>query len=266
LSGRVAVVTGASAGLGEAIARRLSAEGWRVALAARSADRLKEIAADLDADSGRSLVIPGDVTIAEDRQRLVDTVIEQWGRIDVLVNNAGRGQYGDVHEMPFEDVRRLFETNVLSLIDLTQLVLPHMLERDGGHIVNMGSMAGHVAAPPLTVYASTKHAVVGFTRSLHRELRGTGVHATVVCPGPARTAFGKVASGKDVDPDRVPGGVTAERVARAVSGVLRRPRRMVVVPYWQRAGIVTERLLPWVLDAYTAGIAWWWQRNIDRTE
>jgi uncharacterized protein len=257
---KVAIVTGASAGIGEAIARRLSADGYRVALAARRADRLEEIAREL----GDALAVPTDVTDRDARKALVEKVEAEWGRIDVLVNNAGYGRYGRTDELGFDTAVDLFEVNVLAPIHLTQLVLGPMRARDAGHIVNIGSIAGHVPAPPLTFYAATKHALVGFTRSLHRELRGTGVRATVVSPGPARTAFGRVASGKDVDPDRVPGGVTPERVARAVSSVLRRPRREVIVPAWQWAGAITEPLAPWVLDVYTAGLSWWWRRNIER--
>jgi uncharacterized protein len=256
----VAIVTGASSGFGEAIARRLAAGGYRVALAARSAERLDAIAREI---GERALAVPTDVSIRSEREALVDKVVGEWGRIDVLVNNAGYGKYASATEMAPDDVEDMFAVNVLGMIDLTRLVLPAMVDRGSGHVVNMGSIAGHVAAPPLTVYASTKHAVVGFTRALHRELRGTGVHATVVSPGWARTRFGQVASGKDVDPSRVPGGVGADRVARAVTAVLRRPRREVVVPAWLWAGVVSEHVVPWPVDAFVAGLARRWRRGVE---
>lgn len=251
----VAVVTGASSGIGEALARRLAAAGWRVAVAARREERLEELARTL---GDQAIAVPTDVATEDDRRRLFATVLERWGRVDLLVNNAGFGRYCTVESTALNEIRRLYDTNVLGLIHLSQLAVATMRQQGGGHIVNVASTAGHVAAPPLTLYASSKHAVVGFSRALHRELRGSGIHVTVVAPGPARSSFGRVASGRDVDPAVVPGGVSVERVARAIMSVIRRPRREAFVPAWYRAGVIVEYLFPRSVDLVAARIGARW--------
>jgi uncharacterized protein len=262
----VALVTGASSGIGAAIARRLAAEGRRVALVARGAEGLESLAADLDASEDRLLALPADVADAGARERVVRQVHERWGHIDILVNNAGFGRYSRVKETGRGSVDSMFQVNVNAPIHLTQLVLDGMLARRHGHVINMASLAGHIAAPPLTVYAATKHAVIGFSRGLHRELRGTGVRVTVVSPGPVRTSFGRVASGRPVDPAKAPGGIAAERVARRVSHALRRPRRELVIPAWYWPGVVLEHLFPWLVDYAAARQERAWMRAVERAE
>lgn len=187
VSGRTIVVTGASSGIGWATAQHLARRGANVVAAARNLDRLQQLA---ETTPGITPVLC-DVTVDDDRARL----IEAAGTVDVLVNNAGLGWMGLVETMPSDDVRTLFETNVLALIDLTQRVVPGMLERRLGHIVNVASAASWVSFPPYSVYGATKWAVQGFTEGLRRELLGRGVTAGTVNPGPIATEFFSRAAG-----------------------------------------------------------------------
>jgi short-subunit dehydrogenase len=218
------IVTGASAGIGRETAALLAREGARVWAVARSEGALEELAGD------HPNVVPfvGDITDDDTRAALVATT----GRVDVLVNNAGIGWIGLVENTPAEEVRRLFETNVLALVDLTQRLLPGMLERRRGHVCNVASVASWVATPPITLYSSTKFAVQGFSDGLRREVRGRGVTVSTVNPGPVDTAFSKRAWVGDRPTEELGDygmpGVPPQWVARAVA----RAVRMGGVPGW----------------------------------
>lgn len=213
---QVIVVTGASSGIGWATALHLAARGARVLGVARNEERLAQLEA---ASKGTITVQRADVTDDGDRAAIVEAA-ERLGPVGVLVNNAGLGWMGVVETMPAEDVRTLFETNVLALIDLTQRVLPGMLERGTGHIVNVSSGIGWVAFPPYTVYAATKWAVQGFTEGLRREVIGRGVTAATINPGPIATEFfarSAGATGGDDAPTVGPGtGLVARAVTRSI--------------------------------------------------
>lgn len=211
------VVTGASSGIGRATAVLLAAKGARVTAVARSRGPLDELAA---AHPGITPVV-ADLSVEADRA----SVAEGAGAVDVLVNNAGIGWLGPVETMPAEQVRKLFGLNVLALIDLTQRVLPGMLDRRRGHVVNVASAASWVAIPPLTVYSATKFAVQGFSDGLRREVAGRGVSVTTVNPGPVATRFGARARFEDPLTERMDDGlmpgVPASMVARAVARAVR---------------------------------------------
>src|SRR5262245_41324264 len=136
LRGQVVIVTGASAGIGEAVARMLAREGAIVVISARRADRLEELKREIEAAGGRALALAGDITSAQDRERLVRATMDAFGRIDGLVNNAGYGQRGPIELVPVEAIRQNFETNLFSLIALTQLVIAVMRKQQGGRIIN----------------------------------------------------------------------------------------------------------------------------------
>ena len=252
LEGLSVVVTGASSGIGRATAEHLARKGARVSAVARSEGPLAELAA---AVPGITPVV-GDVTVDADRAALVERV----GRIDVLVNNAGMGWVGRVEDMPAERVRALFELNVLALIDLSQRVLPQMLERGRGNVVNVASLASYVSVPPLTVYSATKFAVQGFSDGLRREVSGRGVKVTTINPGPVATLFGeraRVARRTDEMRHRLMPGVPASSVARAVERAIRMGSLpgypAIAVP--RLAAVVRFGSLPgtrWVTDASAA--------------
>ena len=189
LAGQVVIVTGASSGIGEETARRLVRGGAKVVIAARRQDRLDALARELDPSGARALAVSGDITCAADRRRLVDATLAKFGRIDGLVNNAGYGTRGPVELVPVDLIRQNFETNLFSLIALTQLVLPGMRERGSGCIVNIGSVAGRIARPMSSIYDSTKHALEAITDGLRGELRPFGVRVTLIRPGFILTEF-----------------------------------------------------------------------------
>jgi len=180
LEGRTAIVTGASSGIGAAIARALAAEGARVAGGARRVDRLEtEIQLELD------------VTDPLSSERFVDEAVRELGGLDILVNNAGLGLGRDpFDDSSEEDEETVLETNVHGLLRMTRLCLPHL--RDGGHIVNMGSIAGRQAYENAAVYVASKFAVRGFTYALREDLLGRPIHLTTVDPGLVETNFSRV--------------------------------------------------------------------------
>jgi hypothetical protein len=214
IRGSRVVVTGASSGIGRSTALLLARRGAEVVAVGRNVARLHEMADR----SQRITPVVADVTIDTDRARIVDAAD---GRVDVLVNNAGVGWTGMVESMPAAAARNLFETNVLALIDLTQRVLPGMLERRHGHVCNIASVAGFVSIPPVSVYCATKFAVQGFSEGLRREVGGRGVVVTCVNPGPVSTRWlnrAMVGDGIEVDPtfSGVPPGLVAFAVYRAI--------------------------------------------------
>jgi len=222
------VVTGASSGIGRHTALLLARKGASVWAVARDMKRLEALAAQQD----RITPFRCDVSSDADRAALVEAA----GPVDVLVNNAGLGYSGMVETMPAFEVRRLFEINVLGVIDLTQRVLPGMLARKRGHIVNVSSVAGYVATPPLTVYAATKFAVNGFTDGLRRELAGRGVSVALINPGPVNTEWGPRSMGylpvegaPEVKGVGVPAWTVSHAIARSIT--------LAAVPGWDTIAV-----------------------------
>lgn len=181
LDGRTVVVTGASSGLGERFARVVHAVGANVVVAARRADRLESLAADLPG----TLVVAADLAEADDRERLVAQACERFGHVDVLVNNAGIGRKMAVEEESLDWFRSAMEVNVTAVWHLSKLVAPGMIEAGGGSIVNVASMLGHVAASPVKQahYCASKGAVINLTRELAAQWARKGVRVNALCPG-----------------------------------------------------------------------------------
>ncbi len=216
LQGANIVITGASTGIGRSTALLLARDGAQITAVARDAERLRALAAEQPG----IVDLPADMTIPQERAR----VLAAAGDVDVLVNNAGIGHHGLVEHMPPERVHELFELNVYALIDLTQLVLPGMLERGRGHIVNIGSIAGYVGVPGEALYSATKWAVQGFNDGLRRELRGRGITVTLIAPGPIKTEFvaREQTGGPAPEPGALDRGLPPDAVARAVRRALTR--------------------------------------------
>jgi short-subunit dehydrogenase len=188
IGGKVAVVTGASRGLGRAIAQTLFDHGMKVVLSARSGDELESFRNQLDRSGTRTLAVAADVTVPADRARLVAAAWQKFGDLDVLVNNAGTDHPEFFADADFDGVEKIVELNVVALMGMTHVVLPGMLQRRSGQIVNIASVAGLAPVPYSAVYAATKAAVVNFSQSLRYEVADQGVGVSVVCPYYVREA------------------------------------------------------------------------------
>lgn len=215
LNGAVAVVTGASSGFGELTALALAREGASVALAARRVDRLDALAERIRERGGRALAVRCDVAEVRDLEGLRDEVQREFGRCDVLVNNAGIPGGGPFAEVTMEQIERVTRVNYLGVVYGTKVFVPMMLDQGRGHVVNVASFAGRFAAPGASLYAASKHAVVAFSESLYYELASRGVLVTTVNPGFAATeGFPQTKT----NPRLV---MKPERVARTIVHVLR---------------------------------------------
>ena len=187
LQGKVALVTGASSGIGEATALTLARSGARVAIAARRRDRLDGVArriADLGAEA---LVLEADVARPEEAESIVESTVKRWGRLDVLVNNAGLMLLSPIDRARVEDWARMLDLNLLGLMVATRAALPQMRRQKDGHVVNISSTAGRVANPDASVYAATKFGVGAFSEALRREVYRDGIRVTIVEPGAVAT-------------------------------------------------------------------------------
>jgi len=182
-SGKVVIVTGASAGLGFSIAEALAASRASVVMAARGADKLAEAAARLSSHGGSVVPVAADVTVDADVSRLIEQSLQRFGRIDALINNAGKSARGAILDTTPADFEHLLDLNLLSTVRCTRAAAPHLLA-SRGHLVNIGSLAGKSAARWLGAYAVSKFAVTAYTQQLRLELASQGLHVMLVCPGP----------------------------------------------------------------------------------
>ena len=208
------LLTGGSRGLGPFMARALLAHGARATITARSETGLMKVRDELGAD--KVAIAPGDVSVEADRKQMVATAEEAFGPIDILVNNAGIESVLPFEEYRDDEIERVIAVNLQAPILLTRLVIPGMLQRGKGHIVNISSLSGRTPPPYHTVYASTKAGLVGFTASLRAELKRTGVSASAICPGYV-TEAGVFAEERGLEPPKKSGAwATPVEVARAV--------------------------------------------------
>jgi short-subunit dehydrogenase len=244
IKGKVVIVTGASSGIGEATAREFGREGAKVVLAARRVDKLQTLAQEIGAMStgAQAYVVQADLSKLEDIQKLVTDTIAIFGRIDVLVNNAGFGRLDWLENLdPVKDIQAQIDVNVMGVIQTTRQVLPVMIAQRSGSIINMCSMAGLVATPTYSIYAASKHAVHGFSEALRREVKPWGIDVSLIYPG------GVVTDAKT--PKFML--LTAEQVAQAVVKLVRHPRRMWVIPWLWSVTVFMNRFLPGLVDRTT---------------
>ena len=238
LRDRVVLVTGGSAGIGRVTVARLAADGARVVTCARGGDRLREAVGSLP---GVTTVV-ADVADGGDRAALVDRVLAEHGRLDAVVNNAGLGWAGLLEDMPGQAVEGIVALNLLGVVELTRLALPHLLraaeERGRADVVTVSSVAAWVQVPPLTVYSATKAGVHGFVKGLRREVTARGVRVHTVNPFFVRTEWLARGHGhapvSDADAaGRLSRGIRPDRVAEQIAACLAAPRsRTVAVPRW----------------------------------
>jgi short-subunit dehydrogenase len=267
--GPVAIVTGASSGIGAATACLLAQRGYRVTLAARSTDKLEALAAEIRSADGQALVVTTDVRQREDVRRIVDETVRQFGRVDALINNAGLGYASWVVEINPDELREQVETNLIGLIQMTQAVLPHMLAQRCGHIINVSSIAGLMGVPGLSVYNATKFAVNGFSEALRREVGAFGIQVSLLCPGGVETDFGenvnferlRIAGFEGSDPVRASIRLNANDVAEQIWKTLQRPARRKILPWYFAPAVLLFTAAPWLPDWI---IKWSLRRFADR--
>ncbi|HKA15464.1 MAG TPA: SDR family NAD(P)-dependent oxidoreductase [Myxococcota bacterium] len=225
-----ALVTGASSGIGRALALRLAREGARVALVARRADELERLAAEIRVGGGETMVLPCDVAEAK---QVADTAMrtrEVWGGIDLLVNNAGYGHHRTFLEWSLEDIERMMRVNYLGSVYFTKALLPSMVEQRRGWVVFVASVAGKIAPPEESAYAATKFAMVGLAGSLSIEVEDAGVHVLTVCPGVIRTPFFDEEALSRMPPAAKKGMVEVEGLVDAMIDALAKGKHEITYP------------------------------------
>lgn len=249
-TGRVVFITGASSGIGAALAREFARQGADLALAARRGERLDALAAELASAGRRALALPCDVTRDGDLERAVARTMADLGRLDVLVANAGFGLVGRLDALTLEDYRRQLETNVFGVLRTIYAGLAG-LRRTRGHLVIMGSVSGHIATPGSSAYAMSKFAVRALAEALHFELAPSGVSVTLVSPGFVDTEIHQVDRRGGRHPEArhpAPAWVrmSADRAARQIVRAVARRRREVVVTWLGKLTVFVRRHLPWL--------------------
>ncbi len=195
----VVIITGASAGIGRALAKGLAEQGVRLALFARREELLEKLRDELETSGSEVLICRCDVTVRDEFQSAVEYVLEHYGQLDVLINNAGRGHFGYIESTPDEHIEEMFRVNTYSLWYGTSAALKYMRPHGRGHIINIASMAGVMGFPGNAAYVAAKHAMVGFTRALRTELAGTGVEASVVIAGSVETDWAQETEGRPIE-------------------------------------------------------------------
>ncbi len=247
---KIAVVTGASSGIGAATARKLARQGLRVVLVARRQDRLEQLAAEIRGAGGQAVVLPADLAQEDERRRVYYLVEAAYGHVDVLVNNAGLGWYGYGSEMPWAIASEILQVNIEAVVHFTLLCLNHMRSIGSGHIINVGSISGSLPSQGVAVYGASKSFLDNFTTALYRELTGTRLHVSVVRAGPVITEFDSaIASlngGLHLPTKRI--GVSAESVAERIWRLLEHPRRVAYIPAWLAITPYVEGAFGWLID------------------
>jgi short-subunit dehydrogenase len=251
LKDKVVAITGASAGIGAAAARAFAAEGARVAISARSKDKIEALAAELRQGGAQVYAATMDVTSELEVTRYFEGLFAEWGYCDVLVNNAGVGMFAPIAELSVELFDRAMQVNVYGALRCTRAVLPVMRARSRGQIINISSSAGKRALPYMGGYCATKFALNALTESLRVEVASEGIDVILVCPGLTATDFkGNVISSRKEIPEMPAalGGQSADEVAEAIVRASRRRAREVVLTASGKALVAANQLIPWAVD------------------
>jgi len=226
IEGKVIVITGASSGLGEASARLLCAQGASVVLGARRVDRIESLANQLTTSGGKAIAIATDVTQHDQVKRLADAAVRRFGRIDVMLNNAGLMPQAPLERLKIGEWDRMIDVNIKGVLYGIAAALPYMKQQKAGHIVNVSSVAGHKVGPGFAVYAATKHAVRALSEGLRQEVKPYNIRTTVISPGAVATELPNSVSEPDIA-ERVRKGyenaIPADSFARAVAYAISEP-------------------------------------------
>src|SRR5277367_6100857 len=257
LTGKIVVVTGASMGIGEAIAKSFADQGASMVMLSRDAGRV-EAARGRVGHGERTLAMACDVRHREDVDRAIGLTVHHFNRIDVWVNNAGHGMLDSVAQMEMAACREMFDTNFFGAVGAMQAVIPVMRQQGAGTIINISSVAGHIPIPFHAAYSATKFAMNAIGKAAGVELKKDGIHVLTVCPGYVRTAFGENAIRgnelKRVRPESVR-GISAERVARATLRGYLKQKREVIVPWTMHVPVKLYQLFPAVVERVMSRMA-----------
>ena len=247
----IVLITGASSGIGAALARQLAREGARLVLMARRRERLESLCAELTAAGAQAVVHVGDVTKRADLDAAVALAVERYGRLDIAVANAGFGVVGPLEKLNVEDYRRQFETNVFAAIETSKACLAE-LKRSHGRLVLVGSVAGYISAPNASPYAMSKFAIRAFAEALLPELAPQGVSVTLISPGFVESEIRQVDNrggwhpqAKDPLPSWLP--MPAELAAKKIVSAVYRRRREAIITVHGKVLVWLSRFAPWVL-------------------
>lgn len=254
-----ALITGASSGIGAELARQLAKHGFAVILVARRQDMLAGLASEIRAQGGQASIYAADLAVEAERCQLVSTLENQPP--EILINNAGIGWYGYFNSMSWDTAQQMLAVNLDAVVHLTRRLLPGMLLRGHGHIINIGSIAGDLPNQGIAMYAATKAFISAFSTSLYRELVGSGIQVSLARIGPVKTSFFETAAkqpgGLPIPAERF--GVSAQQVAQRILRLLHHPRRVAYIPGFLRwvqwveplFGSVIDRLGPLLLRRQT---------------
>ena len=253
------IVTGASSGIGRAIALEFGRRGARLALASRNRPALEDVAASIKAQGGSAVVIPTDVAAEGAVKQMTDEAIRELGGIDILVNNAGRGMSATIGDASTADVEALFALNVLAAAAAIRAVIPIMRAQGSGMIINISSMAGRVVIPRIGYYSASKFALTAIGDALRMEESHRGIRVMNVFPGTTHSSFGENRLGtQGRQAHQVLPPVSAEKVARRIAQAVARNRRSVYVSFFpDRAGLAANWLAGWAVT----GVLRWWARR-----
>lgn len=247
----VILITGASSGIGETAARLFAKDGFNVVLAARRIGILDKLAKEINSNGGRALPIRTDLMEIDDIHNLVEKTLQAYEKIDVLFNNAGFGKLDWLDSLdPVQDIQAQVHVNLIAVMQLTREVLPSMIKRRSGHIINIASMAGYVGTPTYTVYAATKFGLRGFSEALRREVGIYGIKVSTLYPGAVDTEFGAKAKINRKTGRTTPFWLrlSSEQVVRVARDIVNHPRRTVIMPWQMKFVVSLNQYFPGFVD------------------
>ncbi|ANY67167.1 oxidoreductase [Paenibacillus sp. BIHB 4019] len=231
IQGIVVIITGASSGIGEAAAKELASKGAKLVLAARREDRLQKLQEEIQNQGGQAIYKVTDVTSAEQMEELAQFALKEFGKIDVLINNAGLMPNSLLYKKQIEDWNKMIDVNIKGVLYGIAAVLPFMRERKSGHIINLSSVAGHFVGAGSAVYAGTKFAVRAISEGLRKEEYGNNIRSTIISPGMVKSELPESITDTDFKPvieKMYEGAIEAESIARAIAFAIEQPSDVAI--------------------------------------